>query len=127
MLAHLDWAHEPSAGYPDLIGKDHIGRACHLVGEHLRNHAFRAYGMAATPKELVGAKSIGEIIRREGLRHFKPRDIYNRGRSGLTTSAEVRAALDVLIDADWLRKSATGTAGRPQQSYLVNPKLWGPK
>ena len=125
VLAHLDWCAHSDADPVSVIDVGHVGRACHLVGEHMRKHAYRAYGTAKRPAEVRGAKVIADIIRSEGLRLFKVRDIQHRGRSGLTTASEVRAALNVLVDADWLRMVTENTGGRPNVSYAVNPKLEG--
>ncbi|UTS79768.1 YfjI family protein [Phaeobacter piscinae] len=125
VLAHLDWAANPDGEPVTSINADHVGRACHFVGEHLRPHAHRAYGAAKTPPEVRGAKVIAEIIQREGLRLFKVRDIQHRERNGLATAGEVKAALNVLMDADWLREIKDGTGGRPSVSYTVNPRLGG--
>ncbi len=123
VLAHLDWAATGADPFPANIDAAHVGRACHLVGGHLRAHAFRAYGAAILPPEVVGAKSIANIIRREGLRSFKVREIQNRGRVGLTSAKDINAALRVLLDADWLREIRKTTGGRPAVSYAVNPYL----
>ncbi|MEM9055358.1 MAG: YfjI family protein, partial [Pseudomonadota bacterium] len=123
ILAHLDWAADQEEAFPGGISADHVGRACDLVGEYLRLHAYRAYGTAKLPPEVSGAVDIAKIIRSEGLKSFKARDIYNRRRTGLSTLKQVSPALDVLIDADWLRVDTKKTGGRPSQTYIVNPKL----
>ncbi|WP_171230959.1 hypothetical protein [Ruegeria sp. HKCCA6707] len=93
------------------------------MGEYLRHHAYRAYGAAKIPPEVEGAQSIASLIRSEGLKTLKARDIYNRRRSGLTKSQQVKAALSVLIEADWLREIRAATGGSPSVDYAVNPKL----
>ena len=127
VLAHLDWAANPSDPAPMQITKKHIGRACHYVGEHLRKHAYRTYGVGKQPLEIVGAKSIAQIIKSENLKAFKARDIQNRNRSGLSTTQEVKSALAVLIEADWLREERETTGGRPSVTYIVNPLIGGAK
>jgi len=47
VLAVLDWSTSDGTMPLSSISKAHIGRACHYVGEHLRQHAFRAYGAAS--------------------------------------------------------------------------------
>ncbi|MBO9432570.1 DUF3987 domain-containing protein [Ruegeria sp. R13_0] len=123
VLAHLDWAASEGTQYPSEIDETHVGRACHFVGEYLRHHAYRAYGAAKVPAEVEGAQSIASVIRSEGLRVFKARDIYNRRRTGLTKSQQVKAAISVLIEADWLREVRAATGGSPSVDYAVNPKL----
>ncbi|AXI45113.1 hypothetical protein C1J03_03115 [Sulfitobacter sp. SK012] len=123
VLAHLDWAADAGNDFVTHITVNHVGRACHFVGEYLRKHAYRAYGAAKMPSEVQAAKTIGSIIRTDDLTLFKLRDIQNKGRTGLLKTTDVKAALGVLIDADWLREIRATTGGRPSVSYSVNPKL----
>ena len=127
VLAHLDWAANPSDPAPMQITEKHIGRACHYVGEHLRKHAYRTYGVGKQSLEIVGAKRIAQIIKSENLKAFKAWDIQNRNRSGLSTTQEVKSALAVLIEADWLREERQTTGGRPSVTYVVNPLIGGVK
>ncbi|MDO6588537.1 DUF3987 domain-containing protein, partial [Salipiger sp. 1_MG-2023] len=122
VLAHLDWAASAGAPYPDKIGADHLSRACHLVGGHLRLHAFRAYGTASPPDDIRNARRIADVIRSEGWQSFTARDIQRRGLSGLQLAKAVQAALDVLEQADWVMRSREETGGKPRVIYLVNPK-----
>lgn len=123
VLAHLDWAASKNSIHVAAIGEGHIGRACHLAGEHLRLHAYRAYGEVKPAQEITSARTIASIIRDEDLSHVKVRDIQNRGRSGLSTSAQVKAALAVLMDGGWVSKVRSETGGAPSVVFAVNPKL----
>ena len=125
VLAHLDYAADANGAFPTEIGADHIGRACHLVGEHYRRHAYRAYGASKPPAEIAAARTIAEIIQTEGIARFKVRDIQHRERINLKTAADVRAALQVLKDADWVAEIREQNGGRPRIIYSVNPRLGG--
>lgn len=127
VLAHLDWAAMPGAPYPDHIEAGHIGRACHLVGEHLRRHAFRAYGAAEPPEEIRNARKLTALVLRDKPRRLAVRDIQRRELGGLQTAKQIEAALTILEQGDWLRRSMEETGGRPRAFFLVNPKLWGVK
>jgi hypothetical protein len=124
VLAHLDWAHDNGAGFPDRIEVDHIERACQLVGGHYRLHAYRSYGNSRPPEEIRNARRIAIIIEQERPRQFKVRDIQNRNLSGIQSAKQVKEALCVLEQADWVRRSAESSGGRPSVNYTVNPKLW---
>ncbi|MEI4473353.1 YfjI family protein [Frigidibacter sp. MR17.24] len=125
VLAHLDWAARPTEiGLPDRIDAGHIGRACHLVGEHLRHHAFRAYGAAQPPEEIRNAQRVAQIIRAEKPDNLTARDIQRRNLSGLQTAKAVGAALGVLEQADWLAQFRQESGGRPRIIYGVNPRVW---
>ncbi|MCV6597155.1 MAG: YfjI family protein [Mangrovicoccus sp.] len=51
VLAHLDWAGGSDPNCPTSIDLHHVERACLYVGEHLRTHAQRAYGVGDAPSE----------------------------------------------------------------------------
>ncbi|NOD29446.1 YfjI family protein [Ruegeria atlantica] len=125
VLAHLDWAATNGTDCPSLIEAFHVGRACDLVGDYLRLHAFRAYGAVKPAPEVEGARVIARIIQDEQPTGLKVRDIQHRNRSGLGTAKQVQAALSVLVDADWLQEIKIETGGRPSVVYAVNPKLGG--
>ena len=123
VMAYLDWAASEGADYVSGIDEGHIGRACHFVGEYLRHHAYRAYGTAKPSPEIAGARAIAAIIKKEKPGRLKVRGIQNRGRAGLTTTTQVKAALAVLVEADCLAEIRASTGGRPDVTYLVNPRL----
>lgn len=125
VLAHLDYAATANGMIPTEIDSEHIGRACHLVGEHYRQHAFRAYGAGRPPAEIVGARVIADIIQTERVKRFKVRDIQHRERAGLRTAGDVKAALHVLKDADWIAEHREQNGGRPSVTFSVNPRLGG--
>ncbi|WP_240643499.1 YfjI family protein [Paracoccus siganidrum] len=127
VLAHLDWAARSDGRYPDSIESEHVGRACHLVGEHLRLHAFRAYGAAEPAEEIRNARKLAALILRERPRNLNVREIQRRGLSGLQTSKQIGAAMSVLEQGDWLRQVAEDTGGRPRLMFIVNPRIWGSK
>lgn len=127
VLAHLDWATSPGAPFPDEINHQHVGRACYLVGEHMRRHAFRAYGSAEPPEEIRNARKLAALLLRDKVRRLSVRDIQRRDLGGLQSAKQIEAALVVLEQGDWLRKGMEETGGRPRAFYVVNPKLWGAK
>ncbi|MDF0603969.1 DUF3987 domain-containing protein, partial [Psychromarinibacter sp. C21-152] len=127
VLAHLDWAFADGQEPVGSIERSHVARACHYVGEHLRHHAYRAYGASVLPAEQRNARRLAEIILSEGPRLVSRRDIQRRHLAGLQTADEIKRALDVLIDADWLAVVDSKTGGRRKAEYAVNPKLGGLK
>jgi putative DNA primase/helicase len=124
VLAHLDWADEEEAGFPDRIEVNHVGRACHFVGEHCRQHAFRAYGNLKPPEEIRNARRIAEIISQKRPDRLTIRNIQRLDLAGMQTAKLIEAAFKVLEQADWVRRDTESTAGRPRVFYVVNPKLW---
>ncbi|MEI4264241.1 YfjI family protein [Roseovarius sp. D0-M9] len=126
VLALLDHAIDQTPSVSS-IGASHLGRACHYVGEHLRKHAYRAYGTACVPSEVRAARQIAEIIKAEGLRQISTREISRRGLVGLTSAKEIGPAFDVLQDAGWIAPIPSSGPGRPKKTFAVNPRLEGIK
>lgn len=127
VLAHLDWAATDADEMVTVIDAGHIGRACHLVGEHLRPHAFRAYGAAKPPAEIRNARKLADIIYREKPVDITVRTIQRRELGGLQTAKVIQAAFNLLEQADWLRRITEKTEGRSRAFYVVNPNIWEAK
>ena len=125
VLAHLDWSAMTDAAPVSNISANHIGRACHYVGEHLRQHAFRAYGAASVPAELRAARQVAQIIQAEELTSISTRDIQRRRIKGLQTSREIAPAFALLQEAGWICLAVSEGSGRPAKLYDVNPKIRG--
>jgi hypothetical protein len=127
VLAHLDWAADPTGEMVTAIDEGQVGRACHLVGEHLRLHAYRAYGASHPPAEIRNARKLAEIIHRESPRNITVREIQRRELGGLQTAKVIKAAFEILEQADWLHCVMTKTEGRSRTFYAVNPNILGAK
>ena len=85
--------------------------------------ARRAYG-SATAVSATTAKAIVAKIRSGDLKcEFRSHEVWRPGWSKLTDSDAVRAALEMLVDYDWLRVRKLETGGRPAFIYIVNPKI----
>jgi putative DNA primase/helicase len=125
VLAHLDWAAIPGASAPAKISHRHVGRACFLVGDHMRHHAFRAYGSAEPPEEVRNARKLASLLLREKPRRVTVRDIQHRELSGLQKAKQIEAAFLALEQCDWVRRATEETGGRPKVFFVMNPKLWG--
>jgi len=126
VLALLDWAVGVVEMHVSSITAEHLGRACHYVGEHLRKHAHRAYGAASSPNEIRNARRIAELIQSEGLTTIGNREIQRRELSGLQTAKDISNAMAVLVDAVWIAPvdvPSGPTGGRPRKMFTVNPKL----
>jgi hypothetical protein len=72
-----------------------------------------------------GAGLGGHILKGNLASPFGLRDVYRPGWAGLASRPAAAAAVDVLVDLDWLRVEEIGTGptgGRPTVRYHVNPK-----
>ena len=95
-------------------------------GDHLRPHANRLYAAAMTP-ETTGAAALLVKIKAGLVKDgFKIKDVKQKGWSGLATTDEVRKAVAMLEDYDWLRCDVVppgAAGGRPSETFRVNPCL----
>jgi Protein of unknown function (DUF3987) len=94
---------------------------------YLESHAQRVYGcMASKPLQL--AASLGQKLRRRRLASgFRVCDVYLHGWPGLDTAERARVAIQVLVDAGWVRPSTvrgSGRGGAPNEEYMVNPAIY---
>jgi putative DNA primase/helicase len=112
--------HLCSGGVGPVSG-DAMARALGWL-EYLESHAKRAYG-SVLAAAATDARILVEKIRRGALpARFTERDVYRKEWRGLTDPARVHAALDVLVEHDWLGREQVQTGGRPTHVFTVNPK-----
>jgi len=101
-------------------------RAAQFCG-YLESHARRVYG-CVTSKPLQLAASLGQKLRRGRLANgFRVCDVYLHGWPGLDTAERARVAIQVLVDAGWVRPSSDrvgGRGGTPSEEYMVNPAIY---
>src|SRR5262249_1295399 len=93
------------------------------LGSYLTKHAQRVYG-AGREGDVASANAILFRIRRADLGNgFTARDIHQRDWSRLTDRQQVKRALTMLEDHNWIARQAVNHAegGRPTTSYLINP------
>jgi hypothetical protein len=107
------------------VGLNHARQAAAYCG-YLESHARRVYACVVSP-EAAAARDLARHIRAGDLRAmFRTRDVYFKGWTGLDSPERVRAALELLEDAAWVRKAeqpSPGSGGRPSEAWSVNPKV----
>jgi putative DNA primase/helicase len=109
-------------GGTKFVGLPALERAL-AWAKYLETHARRAYG-SATAVSATTAKAIVAKIRSGDLKsEFRSHEVWRPGWSKLTDSDAVRAALEMLVDYDWLRVRKLETGGRPAFIYIINPKI----
>jgi putative DNA primase/helicase len=96
--------------------------------EHLESHARRVYNMIITPERAAAAELqrhlVGSWKRVEGI--FTVRDVHRNQWTGLTSPDKARSAIEILVDAGWLRRIDTSKGtGRPSEVYAINPRVQG--
>jgi putative DNA primase/helicase len=91
------------------------------IAEYLETHARRAYG-AGPASDAAAANLIIARIRKGGLKDgFALRDMSRKHWSGLSDDEQIRSALALLEDHDWIAQRPIVTAGRPKVEYVINP------
>jgi Protein of unknown function (DUF3987)/CHC2 zinc finger len=101
--------------------------------DYLESHARRVYSCVATP-QVRAARELADHLRKRQIRNkdagfdwFAARDVYLKGWTALDTPEAVKAAIEVLEDAGWVRaigSEPSATGGRPSSRYCVNPRVW---
>lgn len=87
-------------------------------------HARRCYDSIAGGA-VSDAEVILNLVRQKRLpRRFKAQDIYHPGLGGLSDSARVRSALDLLQDYGWIvSEKESGGVGRRNEFWVVHPRM----
>jgi len=119
LIFHLtedDWEEEIP-----LVEAERAARFC----AYLESHARRVYGCVAS-RPLRLAASLGERLRRGRLgSRFRLSDVYLQGWPNLDTAERARTAIEVLVDAGWVRLRGMGRrGGAMSEEYLVNPAVY---
>jgi hypothetical protein len=122
-------ASDQAIGEDEIVALDHAQQAALFCG-YLESHAQRVYAGLISP-EARAARELSRHIQAGDVPDvFRARDLYRKGWTGLDTRDRVDSALSVLEDADWIRAiravqiaHATGTGGRPTQTWIVNPRV----
>ena len=122
----------PSLALLIHLANDEGGQVCYdcikaAIGwaRYLESHAHRIYAPVLDP-DMEHAKALGAKIQQGKLgKSFTIKDVYSAHWSNLTNSHQARAAVNILIDYDWLSAEVEQTPGRPKTTYFVNPNLGG--
>jgi putative DNA primase/helicase len=94
--------------------------------EYLESHARRIYGMAEDITERAAAIIANRIKAGKLENNFTAREVQRKGWELLAEKVVVKAALQDLVEAKWLREkisSATSKGGPKIVEYEINPKI----
>jgi hypothetical protein len=130
-LAALFALADRTAGNGQIEGSMFVGlgyaRQAAAFCQYLESHALRAYNSIIAP-ETRAARDLARHIQSGDLGEtFRTRDVYLKGWTGLSLPECVRAALEVLEGAVWVRPvraKASASGGRPSETWVVNPKVF---
>ena len=111
---------------PVQVGEAAVASAAHLIEDYYRPMAVRAFGEAALPAEERNAATIGRRIIAKRLGRINAAEIRRKWKlPGLRKYDQVKAALQVLEEANWISPVGVSKGGRPPSDYAVNPRLVG--
>lgn len=92
-------------------------------GKYLESHAHRLYS-SAIHSDIVAARCLAKKIHDGSLVDgFTVKDVYRPGWSGLSSREEAQAAIESLIDLDWLTVAEIPTGGRKRTEHFINPRI----
>lgn len=104
--------------------------AAEWVEDYAKPMASRVYGDASLPLAERNAATLARYIVKAGLRSINKRELkrspHKSALPGLRDAKHMDAAVDVLIDADWLQPAGTRegeTVGKMSATYSVNPAV----
>lgn len=109
-------------GRTGSVGIESVARAIKWGG-YLATHARRVYGGAHCSAIEGGRRILKKIADGDLHRTFTVRDVYVAGWTGLTTSEDATAAINLLADFGWVRVSKVTTGGRPSLSCQAHPQF----
>jgi Protein of unknown function (DUF3987) len=128
VLEMLWWCGEDGmAPPPAQISARAFAAAALLIGDYFAPMAERVYGDAAATERERGAATLARWIISKQPTELHVRHLQREVRlPGLRAAEQIRAAADVLVDADWLRAPEAGSefGQRGRIAYAVNPRLW---
>ena len=93
--------------------------------KYLGAHAKRVYAVA-TNGAAHSAKALADKIKTGVLKNgFSAREINRKQWSQLTTLQDVKAAIEWLVDTDWLKEVDERAGSTGKVTYVINPRVFG--
>jgi hypothetical protein len=116
------------------VGQERLGPVTRAAAEvaaawcdFLEAHARRIYQYAIEGDPEIAVR-MGERIRQSLPNPFTFRQVANKGWSGLDSVDDVRRAVGILEDRNWVKvvtKPAGPAGGRPSEEVWINPAVYG--
>jgi hypothetical protein len=89
--------------------------------KYLKNHADRIYS-SVSGHDHAAVRLLAERLLAAQLRDgFTCRTLTLKGWAGLATKEQAQAAIDALVEYDWLIETEIRSGGRPTVKYALNP------
>lgn len=115
---------------PREVSLSTVAAAAEWVDDYAKPMAARVYGDASLPLADRNAATLARYIVKTGMRTINKRELkrspHKSALPGLRDAKHMDAAVECLLDADWLRPAGTresDTPGKMTASYTVNPAV----
>ena len=111
----------------NFVSLEHTQQAAEFCS-YLEAHMWRIYSCVVSP-QIKAAQDLAAKLKQRNVfvdGSFCCRDVYLKGWSGLDSPATAKQAIEVLVDAGWIRPlpdKREPTGGRPADRYQINPKV----
>lgn len=107
-------------GHGGPVCEDCLYRAISFA-KYLKKHADRIYA-SVSGHDHASVRILAERLLEGKLADgFSCRTLMLKSWSGLSTSEQAQAAIDALVEYDWLTETEIRSGGRPTRRYCLNP------
>lgn len=108
-------------GHVGEVCEDCLSRALSFA-KYLKKHADRIYA-SVSGHDHAAVRMLAERLLGGQLKEgFTCRTLTLKGWARLATKEQAQAAIDALVEYDWLIETAIRSGGRPTVKYALNPK-----
>lgn len=118
------WAWE-GGREPQSISVETLENVADLIADYILPMSSRVYGDAALPPVERDAATLARYIIRNKVKVVNARELRRTAKlPGLREADKTAAAIDAMVEANWLRpdpKREGGGPGRMTSDYIVNP------
>jgi Protein of unknown function (DUF3987) len=135
VLCYLKWASDVPSGAtgfeaiaaalePDEIAELPMVNAIALMREYFWPHARAALRLIGASDRYKQLRRALRWIQAHRISVVSLKDIRREALAGSLDADQTRDLMDRLVVAGWLRPNKTETGGRPQERWLVHPKIF---
>lgn len=107
-------------GHPGPVCEDCLNKAVYF-SEYLKRHADRVYASVSGHDHAAVQVLASRLLNGQIKDGFTCRTLSLKGWSGLATKEQAQAAIDALVEYNWLIESESRSGGRPSVKYALNP------
>jgi hypothetical protein len=128
VLEFLTWAWgQKNSPEPETVCLESVRNALRIIDEWVRPNLDRVFAEASLPLAQRDAMTVGRWLLKNKSEIVNARDLRRQpGFPGPKEPKQLDAALDVLVDAHWLKRAAPKDGpGRTRKDFIVNSAIYG--